>query len=262
MWMANTPARNDRPILVPVLLGLVALAWYALLVWSLSPYARFLGHEALADLHGEGDNYIFMLVAVFIAGWTLMTIAMMLPTSLPLILLFRHIVRHRPNRRRLVMLLLTGYLGVWMGFGGVAYLGDRMLHEAVEQNLWLASHPWLISITIFFLAGLYQFTPLKYHCLDQCRSPLTFIMGNWHGRHDHHESLMLGIRHGLFCLGCCWSLMLLMFAVGMGNLGWMLALSAVMAVEKNLSWGRRLGKPLGAILVVWAIVIALVPNLR
>jgi predicted metal-binding membrane protein len=261
MWMADTQTKKDRRSLIAMLLGLVVLAWYVLLVWSLSPYARFLGHEALADLHSSPGNDIFLLLVLFISGWTLMTVAMMLPTSLPLIALFRHIVRYRPNRRRLIIFLLAGYLGVWMGFGGVAYLGDWMLHEAVEQNLWLALHPWLISASIFFLAGIYQFTPLKYHCLDKCRSPLTFIMEHWHGRHDQYEALALGIRHGLFCLGCCWSLMLLMFAVGMGNLGWMLALSTVMAMEKNLSWGRRLGKPLGVILVVCAATIVLVPYL-
>ena len=262
MWMANTPARNDRPILIPVLLGLVALAWLALYLWTVTPYARFLGHDALAQLPlAAGSDYIYTLT-LFIGGWSLMTVAMMLPTSLPLITLFRGIVRQRANRLRLVTLLIAGYLAVWTGFGVVAHIGDWILHEAVAHNLWLALHPWVISATIFLFAGVYQFTPLKYHCLEKCRSPLTFIMENWHGRHAQRDALALGIRHGLFCLGCCWSLMLVMFAVGMGNLGWMLALSAVMAVEKNLSWGRQLGKPLGAILVVWAIVIALVPNVR
>ena len=74
------------------------------------------------------------------------------------------------------------------------------------------------------MAGVYQFTPLKYHCLDKCRAPLGFIMGHWRGRRERLQALRLGLHHGLFCVGCCWSLMLLMFAVGVGSLGWMLAL--------------------------------------
>ena len=80
---------------------------------------------------------------------------------------------------------------------------------------------------------------------------------HWRGRHERVHALWLGIQHGIFCLGCCWSLMLLMFAVGVGNLGWMLALGAVMSVEKNVSWGRRLSKPLGVTLLVSALAIAL-----
>jgi predicted metal-binding membrane protein len=244
------------------LLGLVALAWFALLVWSSLPYARFLDHATLAHLPlALGYDYI-LLLSLFIAGWTLMIVAMMLPTSLPLITLFGHLVRRRPNRRRLVALLIAGYLAVWTTFGALAHLGDWLLHEAVEQSLWLALHPWVISAGILLLAGIYQFTPLKYYCLDKCRSPLTFVMAHWHGRRPERETLALGLRHGLFCLGCCWSLMLLMFAVGLGNLGWMLVLGVVMGLEKNLPWGRRLGKPLGVILVAWAMALALVPSLR
>jgi predicted metal-binding membrane protein len=87
-------------------------------------------------------------------------------------------------------------------------------------------------------------------------------MEHWHGRHDQREALVLGLRHGLFCIGCCWSLMLLMFAVGMGNLGWMLSLGLLMALEKNLPWGKRLSKPLGVLLVAWAVVLVLLPATR
>jgi predicted metal-binding membrane protein len=106
-------------------------------------------------------------------------------------------------------------------------------------------------------AGVYQFTPLKYYCLDKCRSPLNFIMGHWNGRDAARQALALGVHHGLFCVGCCWSLMLLMFAVGAGSLGWMLVLGVVMAAEKNLPWGRRLSAPLGVTLLIWGIVMLL-----
>ena len=107
------------------------------------------------------------------------------------------------------------------------------------------------------LAGLYQFTPLKYACLDKCRSPLGFITEHWHGSHERIHAFRLGVRHGLFCIGCCWSLMLLMFAVGVGNLGWMLVLGALMAIEKNLPWGRRFSAPLGVVLLCWGLSLGL-----
>ena len=106
------------------------------------------------------------------------------------------------------------------------------------------------------LAGVYQFSSLKYRCLDKCRSPVAFVMQNWRG-HERWDALRLGVRHGVFCLGCCWALMLLLFAVGVGSIGWMLVLAAVMATEKNATWGRRLSGPLGIVLVVGGVATAL-----
>ena len=114
----------------------------------------------------------------------------------------------------------------------------------------------LLLLTLIF-AGLYQFSPLKYHCLDKCRSPLSFITQYWTGRHEAVAAFRLGVHHGLFCLGCCWSLMLVMFAVGTGSLAWMLALGAVMAIEKNLPWGRRLSRPVGLTLILGGIGLGL-----
>ena len=201
---------------------------------------------------------------VFVAGWIVMIIAMMLPTSLPLVTTFRALVRKRPDRSRLVALLLVGYLGIWTLFGVTVYASDWGLHEAAERIAWLEANAWLIGAGTLALAGLYQFTPLKYKCLDKCRSPLSFIIEHWRGRDEAVQALRLGVSHGLFCLGCCWSLMLLMFAVGVGSLGWMLALGALMAVEKNVSWGRRVSKPLGVALLGWGLALALgtVPALQ
>jgi len=146
-------------------------------------------------------------------------------------------------------------LAVWTLFGFVAHLGDRFVHQVVEQTAWLASKNWLIVSATLLVAGIYQFTPLKYHCLDKCRSPLSFIMGHWQGGRAGKHALMLGLHHGLFCIGCCWSLMLLMFAVGMGNIGWMLVLGGIMGVEKNMPWGRRLSMPLGVFLIGLSIMV-------
>lgn len=250
MW----PRIEDRRPFAALLVGLVALAWLTLWAWGLSPYGRFLSHDRLGEAAGGGGHPAPLLLVIFVGGWTLMTVAMMLPTSLPLVMLFHALVRRRPDAWRLVALVVAGYLSIWALFGLGVHLGDWLLHEAVERSAWLRAHAWAISAATFAGAGIYQFTPWKFRCLDKCRSPLSFILGHWQGEREQAQAFRLGVHHGLFCLGCCWSLMLLMFAVGTGNLGWMLALGAVMAAEKNLPWGRRISAPLGGVLTGWGLI--------
>jgi predicted metal-binding membrane protein len=259
--MPATPARiglwpsvrSDR-VFVGFFAALVGLAWLGLVLWRFSPYARFLSHEEVGEVAPMSREYLELLV-FFVAGWTLMTAAMMLPTSLPLFAFFRSLVRERPNRASLVVAVVAGYVAVWTAFAVAVHASDQVIHSAVEHSAWLHRNAWLITASTVALAGLYQFSTLKYRCLDKCRSPVGFVMAHWHeGR--HRNALTLGVRHGLFCLGCCWSLMLLMFAVGIGNIAWMLLLAAVMATEKNVSWGRRLSAPLGVVLLVCATAIA------
>jgi predicted metal-binding membrane protein len=241
-----------------VFTALVLVAWLGLWLWGQSPSGRFLHHEQVG--HAADNGWTFLVL--FVAGWSLMTVAMMLPTTWPLVTMFHGLTRRRGDQPALIALLLAGYLGVWSLFGGLAHMGDQRLHEAAHRLPWLAEHTWVIGAATLLVAGVYQFTPLKYHCLDKCRSPLSFLTEHWRGRRQRLHALWLGVHHGLFCIGCCWSLMLLMFVVGVGNLGWMLVLSAVMAVEKNLPWGRRLSAPLGLVLLVWggAIIIFNVLN--
>lgn len=240
-------------IFLPTMLALVVVAWMALEVWGRSPYHRYLHHQSFdaADVRRGVD-----LLFIFVAGWTLMTIAMMLPTSLPLISLFQRMTATRPDGAWLVALLLSGYLVVWAGFGLIAHGLDLALHHVADRLELLERNAWGVAAGILLVAGVYQFTPLKYHCLEQCRSPRSFIAGRWRGRDARRESFLLGVQHGAFCVGCCWSLMLLMFLVGMGSVVWMLLLGAVMAVEKNMPWGRRLSAPLGAGLVAAGCVVA------
>ncbi len=248
----NRPAEQSQVPFIAAMSGLVVLAWLSLWVWSESPYGRYLEHDHLGSVGlGQGPG----IMALYVAGWTLMVAAMMLPTTLPLLTLFRGIVRHRERSGELVSLLIIGYIGTWALFGLVVHLGDWGLHLVIDQSAWLTTNAWLIVSATLIGAGAFQFTALKYRCLDECRSPYSFIMSHWRGRNDRHESFALGVHHGVFCIGCCWALMLLMFAVGMGNLAWMFLLGVVMGIEKNMSWGRRLGKPLGIVLICWGLTI-------
>jgi len=242
--MIRRSLETHKPFLA-LATALIVLAWLELTLWSLSPYAKYLNHEILGHLPVSVSPQYLALLTVFLFGWVLMTVAMMLPTSLPLVTLFYRLTQRRSDQVLLMSLLIAGYLSVWTLFGMLAHVGDLLVHEVVHRAPWLEANPWVISAGTLFLAGVYQFTSLKYACLDTCRSPLSFVVEHWRGRRQGLQALWLGVRHGAFCVGCCWSLMLLMFAFGCGNVAWMLGLGAVMAAEKNLPWGRKLSAPLG-----------------
>jgi predicted metal-binding membrane protein len=234
---------RDRAILFGALAAIVAAGWTALVLWGASPWSRYLSHQGIEHGADAADT------ALFVAGWTLMTVAMMLPTTWPLLVIFQGLVRRRRRPGLLVILLAAGYLVTWSLVGLLLHTGDRLIHAAADNIDWLGAHAGLITAGTVLVAGIYQFTPLKYHCLDECRSPLGFVLNRWRGTSERREAFMLGVRHGLFCVGCCWSLMLLMFAVGVGSLAWMFMLGAIMAIEKNAVWARGLSRPLGIALV-------------
>jgi len=229
----------NRIVLVGSVSLLAAAAWFALWVFG-------------AALHGPVHHHQagVALAWLFVGGWTVMTIAMMLPTSLPLIMTFHTIAGPRRDRPLLVTLVIVGYLAMWAIVGMVAYMSGVVGHQLIMVSSWLQARAYMGGALVLLLAGAYQFTALKYRCLDKCRSPLSFVLGHWHGQHDRWHSFRLGFEHGLFCVGCCWALMLLMLGVGIGNLGWMFVLGAVMAIEKNMPWGRQLSAPLGVLLVI------------
>ncbi len=254
--------RNDERLYWLTVGTLIALAWAIAIFLGTSEDARYAGHSALAEhVHAGAPGAHATLpgalaFAAFVGGWTAMTVAMMLPTALPLITLFRVAVSRRPERAGLVLRLIGGYLGVWALFGVLLYLADAGIHRAVAGVPLLAAGTGYLLPVVLLAAGVYQFTPLKDRCLQECRSPLTFIAGHWTGVAPAREALRLGARHGVFCLGCCWTLMLVMFALGVAHLPGMLVLGAVMAAEKSMPWGRRLVAPVGVVLVLSAVALA------
>jgi predicted metal-binding membrane protein len=237
-------------VLVATLSAMIVLAWLALWQSGAWPYAH--------DVHHGSPHATSLLAAtMFVAGWSAMSVAMMLPTSVPLIAVFAVVVRDRPNRTSLVALVTLGYLVVWTAVGVLAYALVVVLQVAAARVSWLNANPWAIGTAAFVGGGAFQFSAIKYACLDRCRSTFGFVNEHWSGTGERHDAFHLGLHHGVFCVGCCWALMLVMIAVGAGHLGWMLVLGTVMALEKNVPWGRAIVKPVGLGLILFGLTIAL-----
>ncbi len=246
---AHSAFRPDA-ILIGLLSGLVLLAWYALWLWGTLPYGHLLLHGAAHP--GMVAHHPWLVACFFVISWMLMTVAMMLPTSFPLMVLFHRMVRDRPGATGLLLLVALGYLASWLLCGFLLQLVNWSLQTGISRLAWPRHTAWISGAVILTVAGLYQFSSLKYACLEKCRSPLSFVTSRWQGRNESVQALRIGLEHGLFCVGCCWSLMLLMFLVGVGSLGWMLLLAVIMALEKNSPWGQRLSAPIGILLFIAA----------
>ena len=250
-------SRPSQRLLLPVLGAIVVLAWLTLWWLEQSSFGGlFHRHGGGAHAH-HGRTAGSLATLAFLAGWLLMTIAMMLPTTVPLADQFRRMISQRTNTTLLSGLLLAGYLTAWLVFGLAALLLLAGIDNIIARSDWLAAQPWVTGAGLFLLAGAFQFTTLKYACLDKCRSPTGFLISHWHGRNEQLESFNIGWRHGLFCVGCCWALMLLMFAVSTASLLWMLVLALIMAIEKNMPWGRRISRPLGWTLLATGVLIGI-----
>lgn len=254
-----------RALFVTLTAALVASAWFVLWLWSRSPYERYLDHGRWTDVGlvaelcrviPAGD--VLAPALLYATGWLVMIAAMMLPTAFPLLDIFRRVTAGRSDASRLFTLVVGGYFVAWLAFGLLVHGLDRAVHAGARSVPWLAANGWIIGAALVGAAGMFQFSALKYRCLDKCRTPFGFVVQRWRGVSPAREALRVGLDHGAFCVGCCWALMLLMFVVGSGNLGWMLALAAIMAAEKNLPGGRKLSAPLGVALLAWAgaIVVA------
>ncbi len=245
--------------------ALIAVSWIALWYWNASPYRRYVEHTGLLEPGAllalcraipQGEIVVPMLLYAF--GWVLMIAAMMLPTTYPLLAMFRSVTRGRPDENRLTMLAIGGFFVAWFAFGIAAHAADVALARGAREFTWLAVNGWVAGAAVLAAAGLFQFSALKYRCLEKCRTPFTFVASRWHGRSPAREAFRLGLDHGAFCVGCCWALMLCMFVVGTASIGWMLALAALMAAEKNLPSGAGLRLPVGLGLLAIASAIVVV----
>jgi predicted metal-binding membrane protein len=256
---------DRRKIWRPLICGLIALAWLTLALWAQSPYGRYLDHGQWLQVGLAGElcravpgGTVLLPGVLYVGGWLLMMVAMMLPTTLPLLAMFSRLTQDRADRGQLMTLVILGYLAIWGGFGVIAHLADMALHAVAAGSVFLTFNGWMIGALVLALAGGFQFSALKYRCLDKCRTPFGFVNEHWRGDAVRRQSFLLGVHHGIFCVGCCWAIMLLMFVVGTGSVGWMLLIGAAMATEKNAPWGRRLSAPLGiGLLAASAVIVVL-----
>lgn len=234
--------RRRTPLLWPW--ALVVAAWALAGLSVLTNKSYLINHRYLLE-----QSYLPAPVAlvVFLAFWQVMTVGMMLPSSMPMVYMIVHAGRQQKRPHAVLATFLAGYAVVWTAFALAAFLGDTQIHWLVDHWYWLGTHSWVIGATTFAVAGAFQFSPLKGRCLKQCRSPFNFFVR--HYRKGVGGAWRLGLRHGAFCLGCCWTLMLVMFGIGVGSLLAMALLTGVMVVEKTYPGGQRLSPAIGIVLL-------------
>lgn len=210
-----------RPWPVPVTIG---GAWLTLLVLQLTGAAPALHHHALI----EGGPSLWLAIPIFLAGWLVMVVAMMVPASLTTVRVLGSAAAAPGRAPFNVVPFLGSFVAVWLAFGLIAFLGDVVLHQLVDATPWLADRPWLIEASILAIAGGYQFSVTKRRSLAACRHPDDPA---WPTLQAGSSSVSSGLRHGAVCLAGSWALMLLMFAQGFSSLPWMLGLTGLMAYE-------------------------------
>ena len=187
------------------------------------------------------------------AMWAVMMAGMMAPSALPMLLLFAA-ARAGRDKRGVSPATLTfglGYLAVWTGFSVGATVAQWGLHQAALLSMAMASSSGRLTGAILIAAGVYQLTPWKSRCLTHCRSPLGFLMTNW--RDGTMGAFRMGLRHGAYCLGCCWALMCVLFAVGVMNLLWVAALTGFVLIEKIGPAGAIVARVAGVAMVGFGI---------
>jgi len=251
--LLESALRHDR-LIVGIGLGLVtAVSWWWILAMAADMYGSMSGASAWAMSGAWDARHLLLLVAM----WTVMMVAMMLPSAAPMLLLYLAVVRRHDEgaATRNAYALAGGYLLVWMLFSVAAALGQRMLTGlSIVSPMMSLTSPTLGAVALLVVAA-YQFTPIKRDCLDVCRSPLGLITRYW--RPGTRGAFSMGWRHGLFCFGCCWALMLLLFVGGVMN-AWVIGgLTLFVLIEKTTRIGRATSYVGGALLAaigIWLLV--------
>ncbi|MDP9358757.1 MAG: DUF2182 domain-containing protein [Chloroflexota bacterium] len=212
---------------------------------------------AMAGMAAEG--WSLGGFTAFLVAWAVMMAAMMFPAAAPMLLLFRRVSTQRQvagNAFVPTWVFAAGYLLVWTAIGALVWVLVQ-LGSDLATNLGSAQRAaWapLALGTTLMIAGIYQFTPLKRVCLRHCQSPLGFVLGHW--REGRVGALQMGVRHGAYCLGCCWALFAVLVATGVMSLAWMLLLTLVVFAEKVLPIGRGTSRAVGAAFLVFGVLVA------
>ena len=253
---APAPSRRDRALIASCILLITALAWAYLVHLNRRMTSPIEGDTTMAAMGmvmdqpwGLGD-----LLLTFVM-WAVMMVGMMAVSALPVLLLFAGMQAQRADRGVVpaVPSFGLGYLVVWVVFSACATAAQWALHEGALLSSTMATSSTTVAGVILIAAGAYQLTPLKTGCLAHCQSPLGFLMSHW--RDGSSGAFLMGFRHGIFCLGCCWALMAVLFVVGVMNLAWVGVLTLFILAEKVGFIGPRVSRAGGALLIALGAVV-------
>jgi len=240
---------QDRAVVIGGLAGVSGLAW----VYSVSEAAGVHGVGAHFPHATVWDTRVFAVVFIM---WSVMMVAMMVPSASPVVLAYSTLHRKQGTDQRpfgAVTAFVVGYVVVWTAFSAAATVAQWSLHWAALISAVGVSTSALLSGGLLVVAGGFQWTSLKSACLMHCRSPFLFFLTSW--REGTAGAFKMGLEHGVFCLGCCWALMGLMFFAGVMNVYWLAGLSVLVLVEKAVPAGDRLGKLAGVGMIGWGIYV-------
>ncbi|MBI3881618.1 MAG: DUF2182 domain-containing protein [Verrucomicrobia bacterium] len=245
--------RRDRAILLTALALITVVAWAYMVQEARAMQITGVCQCAGMKMSGPDTSpwSATTLLPLFLM-WAEMMVAMMLPTAAPMVLTFALVNRKRREQERPYVsaaVFLSGYLVVWTFFSAVLAAAQWALHGAALLSPMMASTSAWLGGGLLMAAGIFQFTPWKHACLAHCRSPLDFIMTGW--REGRAGAFRMGVEHGAYCTGCCWVLMALLFVLGVMNVLWIAALTALVLVEKAMPRGALFGRVTGVALVVW-----------
>ncbi len=241
--------KRDRAITISGIAGVSALAWAYIiyLAWDMS--GMDMGIKMAMPRVQSWSAVDFVLTFVM---WTVMMVAMMVPSAAPMVLLFATINRKRREQQRPFVttgLFLSSYLVVWAAFSALATTAQWGLQTAALVSPMMVSTSPILGGGLLLAAGVFQLTSLKYACLHHCRDPLGHLMTEW--REGARGAFVMGFKHGVYCTGCCWALMVLLFVAGVMNLLWVAIIAGFVLVEKVAPGGRWVSRVSGLLFIVW-----------
>jgi predicted metal-binding membrane protein len=242
----------QRNVILGLLLTLATLAW-AVLVWQRT--------DANMDMT-MASSATGMRASVFLAIWVIMMVAMMFPPAAPMILTFHKVqADKRQNGGAFVStwVFVAAYILVWTLAGVAAYVGALAIEAIAARAALSSATAARIGGAVLIAAGIYQLTPLKDLCLSKCRTPISFIMTSW--RDGTAGALRMGLLHGAYCLGCCWLLFVILFPLGIMNVGAMAAVTLIIFAEKTLPWPRIAPYAAAFALVLYGALVIASPQL-
>jgi predicted metal-binding membrane protein len=254
--VAAGAAGRQRLVISLCLAAITALAWAYLIRLARQMSASMEYDTAMAAMGMTMQaSWSALDVWLTFVMWLVMMIGMMTPSAAPLVLLFASTAASRRDRGISVSTatFALGYLAVWAVFSIAAALAQWALHEAALLSPMMQTSSPQLGGAILVAAGAYQLTPFKAACLAHCRSPLGFLMTHW--RDGSYGAFHMGVRHGIHCLGCCWALMVILFAVGVMNLVWVALLAGFVLVEKLGRAGLTVSRAAAAMLVVFGLAV-------